>query len=53
MLLFLIGYSYGYSLDPRVVLLITGGTTGTYEFWMQPSRDGCSGYLHPGWMEAS
>jgi hypothetical protein len=39
---------YGYSLDPRVGVPVAGGAAGTYGL----SRDGCTGYLQPGWLAA-
>jgi hypothetical protein len=50
--LFSIGYSYGYALDPRMVLPSAGGAVGAYGYWMQPVGDGYSGYLLPGWLTA-
>jgi hypothetical protein len=44
------GYSYDYPLDSRLVLPSTGGAAGTYGYWMQPTRNGRSGYLQPGWL---
>jgi hypothetical protein len=44
---FVVGYSYGYPLDPYVVLSLTRGAAGGDEFWVQPFGDGNSEFIHP------
>jgi hypothetical protein len=43
----LAGYSYGYPLDPCVVLSLTRGAMGGDGFWVQPFGDGSSGFIQP------
>jgi hypothetical protein len=40
--LFLAGYSYGYPLDPYVVISPTRRAAGGDRFWVQPFGDGSS-----------
>jgi hypothetical protein len=47
---FFSGYLYGFLLDPAVVLSAPRGSAGTNGYWMQPSANGRTGYLHSGWM---
>jgi hypothetical protein len=47
---FLAGYLYGYPLDPYMVLSPTKGTKGAEGvdgFWVQPFRDGSTGFTQP------
>jgi hypothetical protein len=39
---FLVGYSYGYAMDPYAVLSPTRGAAGGDGFWVQPFGDGSS-----------
>jgi hypothetical protein len=41
------GYLHGYKLNPQMVLPSTGGATSAYEFYVFPSKDGCTSYLRP------
>jgi hypothetical protein len=40
----LVGYSFGYPLDPYVVFSPAGGVASGYEYWVQPFGDGSTGY---------
>lgn len=44
------GYPYGCLLGATVGVTPSSGPAGIYGYWMQPSPDGRSGYLVPGWM---
>jgi hypothetical protein len=44
---FYAGCSNGYSLDPYVVLPTTNGETQGYGYWVQPPREGCTGFIQP------
>jgi hypothetical protein len=44
---YLAGNSSGYSLDPYVVLPINNGETREFGYWVQPAREGCTGFLQP------
>jgi hypothetical protein len=45
--LILASYSYGYPLDPYVVLSPTRGAACGDGFWVQPFGDGSSGFIQP------
>jgi hypothetical protein len=40
-------YSVFYTLDPYVVLPITNGETRGFDYWVQPAREGCTGFIQP------
>jgi hypothetical protein len=44
---FYAGYSFGYPLDPYVVLSPTRGAARGDGFWVQPFGDGSSGFIQP------
>jgi hypothetical protein len=46
------GYQFGGALDQAMVLPPPGGSAVIYGYWMQPSADGRSGFLQPGWLAA-
>jgi hypothetical protein len=41
------GYLYDHPLDFYVVISLTKGGVGGDGFWIQPFRDGCSGFIQP------
>jgi hypothetical protein len=43
----LVGYPYGYPLDPYVFLSPTRGSAGGDGFWVQPFGDGSLGFIQP------
>jgi hypothetical protein len=47
---FLGGYLYGYSLDPYMIISPIKGAVGVDGFWVQPFRDGSTGFTQPVWM---
>jgi hypothetical protein len=43
----LVGYSFGYPLDPYVVFSPAGEAASGHEYWVQLIGDGSTGYLQP------
>lgn len=55
MILFLKGdfYFFDGALGAAMGAPSPAGSAGYYGFWMEPTGDGCTGYLVPGWLAGS